>query len=48
MSPAPGKSSGQEVLVQGKQAQVVTDILLGKGVPKKWIEVHDLSDGKKK
>ncbi|KAG9217736.1 hypothetical protein CCMSSC00406_0003575 [Pleurotus cornucopiae] len=48
VSPAPGKSSGQEVLVQGKQAQVVTDILLGKGVPKKWIEVHDLSDGKKK
>ncbi|KDQ23800.1 hypothetical protein PLEOSDRAFT_1079102 [Pleurotus ostreatus PC15] len=48
LSPAPGKSSGQEVLVQGKQAQVVTDLLLGKGVPKKWIEVHDLSDGKKK
>ncbi|KAF9502136.1 hypothetical protein BDN71DRAFT_1459374 [Pleurotus eryngii] len=48
VSPATGKSSGQEVLVQGKHAQVVTDLLLGNGVPKKWIEVHDLSDGKKK
>ncbi|KAF4568396.1 hypothetical protein EYR40_010196 [Pleurotus pulmonarius] len=48
VSPITGKSSGQEVLVQGKQAQVVTELLLGKGVPKKWVEVHDLSDGKKK
>jgi translation initiation factor 2D len=30
-----------EVLVQGKQLKAVADYLLGKGINKKWIEVHD-------
>ncbi|KIK64967.1 hypothetical protein GYMLUDRAFT_258511 [Collybiopsis luxurians FD-317 M1] len=45
VSPIPGKSAanaGMEVLVQGKQSKVVVDYLIGKGVPKKWIEVKDL------
>jgi len=44
----PGKSanSGLEVLVQGKQSKSVVEYLTGKGIPKKWIEVIDLS-GKK-
>ncbi|KIJ61221.1 hypothetical protein HYDPIDRAFT_177119 [Hydnomerulius pinastri MD-312] len=46
MSPAPGKASGFEVLVQGKQTKAVTEFLLSRGVPKKWIEAADLS-GKK-
>ncbi|EEB89986.1 hypothetical protein MPER_11865, partial [Moniliophthora perniciosa FA553] len=48
VSPIPGKPAGAglEVLVQGKQAKAVTEYLLGKGVPKKWIEVVDMS-GKK-
>ena len=48
VSAIPGKPAGygQEVLVQGKQIKAVTDYLLGKGIPKKWIESADLS-GKK-
>ncbi|KIK64969.1 hypothetical protein GYMLUDRAFT_56467 [Collybiopsis luxurians FD-317 M1] len=45
VSPIPGKSAanaGMEVLVQGKQSKAVVDYLIGKGVPKKWIEVKDL------
>ncbi|KAH0833987.1 hypothetical protein J3R83DRAFT_11221 [Lanmaoa asiatica] len=38
VSPAPGKASGLEVLVQGKQIKAVTGFLLSRGVPKKWIE----------
>jgi translation initiation factor 2D len=34
------------VLVQGKQAKAVAEYLTGRGVPKKWIEIIDLS-GKK-
>ncbi|KJA22113.1 hypothetical protein HYPSUDRAFT_55031 [Hypholoma sublateritium FD-334 SS-4] len=43
-----GKPGGAklEVLVQGKQARAVLEYLVGKGVPKKWIEAADLS-GKK-
>jgi translation initiation factor 2D len=37
---------GLEVLVQGKQSHAVVDYLTSKGIPKKWIEVCDLS-GKK-
>ena len=37
---------GLEVLVQGKQSHAVVDYLTSKGIPKKWIEVSDLS-GKK-
>ena len=47
MSPVQGKTSGMEVLVQGKQIQAVTELLVSKGVPKRWIESSDLS-GKKK
>ncbi|KAJ3885683.1 eukaryotic translation initiation factor SUI1 family protein [Lentinula edodes] len=44
ISPIPGKpaNSGMEVLVQGKQSKTVVDYLLGKGVPKKWIEAHEV------
>lgn len=40
VSPVTGKgpNAGMEVLVQGKQAQAVSDYLTGKGVPKRWIE----------
>lgn len=37
VSPAPGKASGLEVLIQGKQIKGVTEFLLSRGVPKKWI-----------
>lgn len=38
---------GQEVMVQGKQTQVVLELLGSLGVPKKWVEAADLT-GKKK
>ncbi|KAG6374045.1 hypothetical protein JVT61DRAFT_4685 [Boletus reticuloceps] len=38
VSPAPGRASGLEVLIQGKQIKAVTEFLLSRGVPKKWIE----------
>ncbi|THV08251.1 hypothetical protein K435DRAFT_958852 [Dendrothele bispora CBS 962.96] len=43
ISPITGKpaNSGMEVLVQGKQSKAVVDYLIGKGVPKKWIEAID-------
>ncbi|KAJ4481150.1 eukaryotic translation initiation factor SUI1 family protein [Lentinula aciculospora] len=49
ISPVPGKpaGSGMEVHVQGKQSKAVVDYLLGKGVPKKWIEAHGISKGEK-
>ncbi|KAF6749553.1 eukaryotic translation initiation factor SUI1 family protein [Ephemerocybe angulata] len=48
VSPCVGKpaGSGFEVLVQGKQGPAVVEYLTGKGIPKRWIEVADLS-GKK-
>ncbi|KAG6837743.1 hypothetical protein H0H93_001669 [Arthromyces matolae] len=48
VSPLPGKTagSGMEVMVQGKQSQVVLEYLTAKGIPKKWIETQNLS-GKK-
>ncbi|KAF9238328.1 hypothetical protein BU15DRAFT_47811 [Melanogaster broomeanus] len=46
VSPTPGKTSGLEVLVQGKQVKAVTEFLFSRGVPKKWIETADLT-GKK-
>ncbi|KAJ3496044.1 hypothetical protein NMY22_g19861 [Coprinellus aureogranulatus] len=48
VAPAVGKAPGSslEVLVQGKQGKAVVDYLTGKGIPKRWIEVSDLS-GKK-
>ncbi|KAF5391975.1 hypothetical protein D9757_003244 [Collybiopsis confluens] len=42
-----GSSGTTEILVQGKQSKQVVDYLIEKGVPKKWIEVRDLSGGKK-
>lgn len=45
VSPAPGKSSGMEVLVQGKQIKEVTAFLASRGVPKRWI--HTEGGGKK-
>jgi translation initiation factor 2D len=36
-----------EVLVQGNQIRAVTELLISKGVPKKWIESLDLSKRKK-
>ncbi|KAG1774733.1 hypothetical protein EV702DRAFT_1280422 [Suillus placidus] len=45
VSPAPGKSSGMEVLVQGKQIKEVTEFLASRGVPKRW--VHTEGGGKK-
>lgn len=44
----PGKPANPEleVLVQGKQAKAVIEYLTGRGIPKKWIEIVDLS-GKK-
>ncbi|KIM41927.1 hypothetical protein M413DRAFT_445131 [Hebeloma cylindrosporum] len=45
VSPIPGKTAGYglEVLVQGKQSGAVVEYLTTKGIPKKWIEVADLS-----
>ncbi|KIM23544.1 hypothetical protein M408DRAFT_77382 [Serendipita vermifera MAFF 305830] len=42
-----GKANQYEVLVQGKQAKAVMDYLMGKGVPKKWIELEDTTEKKK-
>jgi len=36
-----------EVMVQGKQHQAVLEYLLSKGIPKKWIEVIELTTAKK-
>ncbi|KAK0184569.1 eukaryotic translation initiation factor SUI1 family protein [Armillaria mellea] len=41
-----GANAGLEVLVQGKQSRAATDYLVGKGVPKRWIEVKETA-GKK-
>ncbi|SJL15774.1 uncharacterized protein ARMOST_19279 [Armillaria ostoyae] len=41
-----GANAGLEVLVQGKQSKAATDYLVGKGVPKRWIEVKEAA-GKK-
>lgn len=43
-----GKATETEVMVQGKQIKAVTDLLISKGVPKKWIESADMTDTKKK
>ena len=46
MTDLPGKSAGEEVMVQGKQVMVVKELLVSRGVPEKRIECTDLS-GKK-
>ena len=48
MNPLQGKAAEMEVMVQGKQIKAVTDLLMNKGVPKKWIESTDMTDAKKK
>ncbi|KAI5118465.1 hypothetical protein M0805_003726 [Coniferiporia weirii] len=48
VAPLPGKNAGLEVMVQGKQIRVVSEMLQAKGVPKKWIEADDLTEKKKK
>ncbi|TDL26969.1 hypothetical protein BD410DRAFT_783083 [Rickenella mellea] len=47
VTPLQGKGAGLEVMVQGKQIKAVTELLVEKGVPKRWIEVRGLV-GKKK
>jgi translation initiation factor 2D len=37
----------EEVMVQGNHIGIVVEVLMGKGVPKKWIETSEAS-GKKK
>ena len=39
---------GHEVMVQGKHASAVLELLGSLGVPKKWIEVSEMVDKKKK
>ncbi|KAI5999986.1 hypothetical protein EDD15DRAFT_2236013 [Pisolithus albus] len=46
VSPLPREAMRSEVLVQGKQIKAVTNFLLSKGVPKKWIKTAG-STGKK-
>lgn len=48
VAPVPGRPAGSslEIFVQGKQSKAVVDYLQSKGIPKKWIEVSDLT-GKK-
>ncbi|KZT69432.1 hypothetical protein DAEQUDRAFT_726734 [Daedalea quercina L-15889] len=48
VNPIQGKASGMEVMVQGRQIKAVTDLLVNKGVPKKWIESADITAEKKK
>ncbi|KAG8215235.1 hypothetical protein J3R82DRAFT_8781 [Butyriboletus roseoflavus] len=47
VSPRPGKASGLEVLVQGRQIKKVTEFLLSRGVPKEWIVSVDKLTAKK-
>ncbi|KAI0694966.1 eukaryotic translation initiation factor SUI1 family protein [Cytidiella melzeri] len=48
VAPLPGKPSGMEVMVQGKQMKAVMNHLISKGVPKNWIRGADMLDAKKK
>lgn len=42
-----GGVASMEVLVQGKHLKAVETLLMGRGVPKRWIGLEDKSDGKK-
>jgi len=46
LSGASPKLGLQEIMVQGSQVKLVTEALMGKGVPKRWIKEGE--DGKKK
>ncbi|RPD60842.1 eukaryotic translation initiation factor SUI1 family protein [Lentinus tigrinus ALCF2SS1-6] len=48
VSPLHGKPNALEVMVQGKQIKAVTDLLIARGMPKKWIQCEDQSEQKKK
>jgi len=48
VSPVAGKPNEMEVMVQGKQIKAVTDLLLAKGIPKRWIQGADVTAEKKK
>ncbi|KAI0656239.1 eukaryotic translation initiation factor SUI1 family protein [Cubamyces menziesii] len=48
VTPVHGKSNSLEVMVQGKQIKGVTDLLVARGVPKRWIESKDQTASKKK
>ncbi|KAI0632800.1 eukaryotic translation initiation factor SUI1 family protein [Trametes polyzona] len=48
VTPIQGKPNSLEVMVQGKQIKAVTDFLLSRGVPKRWIESLDQTTSKKK
>jgi translation initiation factor 2D len=40
VSDLPGKQNTlQEVVVQGNHVSIAADLLLSKGIPKKWIEI---------
>ena len=49
VSPLPGKTAGEEVMVQGKQLVAVKEYLTDiQGVPKRWVETNDATVKKKK
>ncbi|KAK7676959.1 hypothetical protein QCA50_020077 [Cerrena zonata] len=48
VTPLPGKANELEIMVQGKQLKAVTNLLVSKGIPEKWIECSDQSHAKKK
>lgn len=49
VSSLPGKISGEEVMVQGKQLVAVKEYLTTvQGVPKRWMELTDATVKKKK
>lgn len=47
VTPITPKSAQMEVLVQGKQEKAVTEYLINKGIPKKWIVVDDSTKKRK-
>ena len=47
VTPITPKSNQMEVLVQGKQGKAVTEYLVNKGIPKKWIAMDDSTEKKK-
>ena len=48
VSPMQGKPNSLEVMAQGKQFKAVTELLIAHGVPKRWIEMVDQTQEKKK
>ena len=48
VSPLPGKEAKEEVMVQGNHVNAVVELLIKRGVGKKWIEVVEGSTKKKK